>query len=308
MTIYLDCVVVNGPSVPLTGTVIADVITYGKIDGAILPPVLVDMLCMEPQGLAAVRSLKYIHFVGAPLSTKSGNLLKDFVHLVPSIGSTETGGYFTKISTKDDAAYTEWDYVEFQEHAGAHFRPYSNDLHELVFIKDPAYMIQPIFELYPKLSMYETKDLWMRHPMFPNHWKIIGRVDDYICFAHGEGLHAAKIEQSIAENPMIKAALIGAQGSPWPILLIETETDQDQWRQEQTEKFHSVLHRQIQEINSSLHEKVQLNTNHLIIAKQGKPFSRTEKGSIGRYQTLRLYEAEICSTYFQRKLINEGID
>lgn len=95
---------------------------HGRVDGALLVPALMDALCSEPDGLAALRSLRNIHYVGAPLGVETGLKLSSHVAIAPSIGSTEAGGYFTKIANPA-AAENDWDYVEFQHAAGVVLEP-----------------------------------------------------------------------------------------------------------------------------------------------------------------------------------------
>ncbi|KAJ5668962.1 hypothetical protein N7462_010032 [Penicillium macrosclerotiorum] len=292
MTTFLHMTAVLGPSTPPSPEVITNVLRYGNVKGALLPPILIDSLCLSPAGLQALRELKYIHFAGAPLSAKSGELLVPYTKVVPAIGSTETGGYFTACHDKADA----WDFVTFQKHAGAIFEPRVNNLHELVFIRDPSCSMQQIFTVYPDRDRFETNDLWIEHPDYKGLWKIIGRTDDYVCLSHGEGLHASLLEPEIKAHPSVKNALIGGQGRPQPVLLVELIGSAEQ--NGSPGDFIESLRPYIEKVNSSCHEAVQISLDKIIIASKEKPFIETIKGSVARLQTLALYEEEIAAHFF----------
>jgi hypothetical protein len=288
MTSFVHMTAVIGPPGPHPPDVLAEVLRYGDVDGALLPPALIDGLCLSETGLQALRDLKYIHYAGAPLSAKSGELLVPYVQVVPCIGSTEAGGYFTIIHDKSDA----WDYISFQKHAGAIFEKRIGDLHELVFVRDPDCAMQQIFSLYPHLDRFETKDLWVEHPTHKGLWKIIGRSDDYLCFSHGDGLHASLLEPEIMAHPNIKNALIGGNGKPGPVLLVELVESTDR------EALIVGLRPYIEKVNSRCHESVHIPLDRVVIASKEKPIIATIKGSVARLQTLDLYKDEIAA-FFQ---------
>ncbi|KAF7865939.1 hypothetical protein EAF04_006103 [Stromatinia cepivora] len=113
MTTFIHMVVVLGPSKLPSPETLIDILKFGRVDGALLVPAAIDALCRDPSGLAALRSLQYIHYAGAPLDINSGRKLSSDVRLIPCIGSTE-------------------DYIEFNTNAGAEFKPRPGNLYELV--------------------------------------------------------------------------------------------------------------------------------------------------------------------------------
>ncbi|KAB8223973.1 putative AMP-binding enzyme [Aspergillus novoparasiticus] len=289
MTGFVNMTSVIGPPAPPTPRLLIDIFRYGRIDGALLMPALIDQLCLLPEGIEALRELKYIHYAGAPLSAKSGNLLAPYTQVVPCVGSTEAGGYFTAIHQNKDA----WDYLSFQKHSGAEFQHRMNDLHELVFVRRPECAMQQIFQVYPDRESFGTDDLWIEHPVHKGLWKIIGRSDDYVYLAHGDGLHASLLEPEIIAHPSVKSAIIGGHGQISPVLLVElipgVELDDEALRESLTPY--------IEKVNVHCHDCVKLSSERLIFATKDKPFILTVKGSVARLQTLALYEGEIASLF-----------
>jgi acyl-coenzyme A synthetase/AMP-(fatty) acid ligase len=295
LTTFVHMTAVIGPSPPPSPEMVADIFRSGRVDGAVLPPALIDQLCLSSSGLAALRGLEYIHYVGAPLSVKTGEQLASHVKLVPGIGSTEAGGYFTKVL--EDSS--DWDYIAFQDHAGAVFEPRLDNLHELVFVRRPDCTMQQIFQVYPGRDRFETNDLWIEHPVRKGLWKIIGRSDDYVYLAHGDGLHASTMEPEIERHESVKAALIGGHGRPAPVLIVElvAGSQEDAESESGCRALIESLRPYIDKVNAHCHPCVELSPERVIFASKEKPFIRTTKGSVGRLQSLKLYEDEISALF-----------
>ena len=156
-------------------------------------------MCSSSQSLSALRSLLYLQYVGAPLGKSSGTLLSQYVHLAPSIGSTEAGGYSTEL--RDD--HEDWDCVSFQPHAGALFEHRHGTLRQSVFVRNAELIVQPIFLMYPEKSRFETSDLWIENPKRKDMRKIVGRTDDYIYLGSGDGLHVSSLELEIESHQLV---------------------------------------------------------------------------------------------------------
>ncbi|PQE08772.1 AMP-binding enzyme protein [Rutstroemia sp. NJR-2017a BVV2] len=292
MTTFVHAVVVLGPpSLPSPETLI-DILKFGRLDGALLVPSAIDTLCRDPSGLAALKSLQYIHYVGAPLGVNSGKKLASDVRVIPSIGSTEVGGYFTKLRHDTE----DWDYVEFNKNVGAEFEPRPGNLHELVFVRKSEWAaMQQIFFLYPDRDRFETNDLWMEHPTRKGLWKIVGRTDDYIPLSHGDGLYASTVEQEIERHDLVQAALVGGHGKPKPMLLIEIVPGKHD--EGLREEFIQSLLPYLEKVNAQCHKSVQLSPELVLLAQPEKPFVRTLKGSVARLPSLSLYEQETEGIY-----------
>jgi acyl-CoA synthetase (AMP-forming)/AMP-acid ligase II len=293
ITTYAHGTLVIGPPTPPSADTVVDIFKHGRVDSALLTPALIDEMCLNNRALSALRNLRMVSYGGAPLSRKSGDLLAPYVQLVPAIGSTEVGGYFTKFRRDDK----DWDYIEFQKHAGAVFEPRSGDLHELVFVRAPECKMQQIFLLYPDLDRFETKDLWVEHPTRKGLWKIVGRMDDYLPLSHGDGLYAASLEPEIEQHPKVKAALIGGHGRPLPVLLVELHDETEVASDAGHKAMIKSLQPYIDKVNEHCHDCVKLSPERLIFASGDKPFIRTVKGSVARMPSLELYKEQISALF-----------
>ena len=290
MTTYVHTTVVLGPSSAPTASTICAVLKHGKVQGAMLPPILIERLCEQPSGIETFRGLVYLQYVGASLNSQTGSLIAPLTRLVPSIGSTESGGYFVELQSQED-----WEYVSFQPHAGAKFECWHDQLHQLVFQKDPSCMMQSVFLVHPDTDRYETHDLWIEHPTRKGLWRMVGRTDDYIYLATGDGLHASTLESEIEKHELVKTALIGGHGRQKPVLLIELQRSDILDSEEAKRRLLDSLESCLSTVNKECHPSVQLSTKQVLFATQAKPFMRTVKGTVARILTLRLYEQEISS-------------
>ncbi|CEJ59944.1 hypothetical protein PMG11_08542 [Penicillium brasilianum] len=291
MTSFLESTIVIGPAVQPSANLVVDILQYGRVDGALMIPSLIEELCLTDTGLQSLRSLKCLLYTGAPLNTKAGEKLVSHVHIAPMAGSTEGGLFLTKLHDKKDA----WDYISFQAHASAELVPRFDKLHELVFVRRPGCLVPLVFQVKPDLERFETNDMLVEHPVHKGLWKFIGRGDDYVNFSHGDGMHASLIEAEIENHPAVKAALIGENGRPAPVLLVELVPNAV--ADNEKSRFTASLQPFIDNANVRCHDCVKLSLDRLILAQHEKPFVRNVKGGVVRMQTLALYKDEISAIF-----------
>ncbi|KAJ5156626.1 AMP-binding enzyme [Penicillium capsulatum] len=290
-TTFLRATLVLGPSTPPSPQTVADVLHYGRVKGAAITPALIEELCRTPVGFHALCQLDFICFVGAPLSAHTGNQLIPHVDILPRIGSTEAGPYPIVPHDKEDA----WDYARFHSKSGIVFEYRYDDMYEMIMERPPGEIMQMIWYTYPELDRFETKDLWVKHPVYEGFWKIVGRTDDYIPLSHADGLYAASLEPEIEAHPAVKAAVIGGHGRPAPVLVVEVYPDAVEGKS--AEEIVASLRPNIERANARCHACVQIAMERVILTQEGKPFARTSKGSVARKPSLDLYKDEIAALF-----------
>ena len=299
MTTFLNTVLLIGPAAtPPTAHTVDQILHYGNAEGAELPPSLIEDMCRDPTILKHLQGLKYLYYVGAPLSKLIGDQLAGSCCLHPGIGSTEAGPYFTKIRNDE-----YWEYYTFRPAMGVKFEHWANNLYEMVFYKDKSLeRWQQIFYLYPDLDRFHTKDLWSKHPSKEDLWAYAGRTDDVIILSHGESLQASFIEADIANDEHIRAAVVGGEGRMHPFLIIElAEEEVDLSPAEQSTKL-DQLWPQINKANRLCSEYVKLRRELIVCASAAKPLARSVKNTVLRRESLALYQAEIDALYAISKL------
>ena len=187
------------------------------VDGFVGPPFLLREICNNPENLETLKSMKFIHWGGAPLDQKTGDTLCEHVKMASAIGTTESGPYFLRMSEDPH----DWSYYYFRDGRGMELDPRSDSLAELVFRKNPEATWQQVFLRYPDLQEYRTKDLFEKHPSKPGLWRFVGRTDDMIILANGENLHGSNLEAIIMRSSSVRVALVGGDGRNRPFLILQ---------------------------------------------------------------------------------------
>lgn len=292
-TIWLGSTVVIGPSTkPPSPTISDQVLQYGNLDGFVAPPLLIKALCRDPASLQRLRNLKVIQWAGAPLEGAIGNLLKDHVQMSPAFGTTESGPYLTLIC--DDPE--DWEYYRFREGQGIKFEKQAENLFELVFEKSADARWQQIFLLHPELDRYPTKDLFKKHPTKEGLWLYSGRADDVVILSNGDGLQASALEEIIAKDPNIHAALVGGTGRAKPFVVVELSTP-DAATAQDLDTVVSNIWPAIEAANETCSEFARIPKQLVIIANSSKKLPRSGKGTVLRRETFELYKSEIDAAY-----------
>lgn len=286
-TVYFSSILVVGPATPgpASPQTARDVMRHGKVNGALMPPALIDGLCEEQSGINCLRGLKYLYFAGAPMNRKTAEKLIGHVPVKPAMGSTEAGAYFIQILDDED-----WEYYSFRPAMGVELRRVSANLFEPVFVRQPdVEKFQQVFQVYPDLYEFPTKDLFSPHPSKPDRWKYVGRTDDLVVFSHGESLYATVLEEILVAHLGV-SVLVGGQGRARPFALID-------WKKDPGSEYQIALNNALKAAGESCSDLVKLREEMVLIINPEKPFPRTVKGSIARRDTERLYEREIEHLY-----------
>ncbi|PVI01653.1 putative AMP-binding enzyme [Periconia macrospinosa] len=289
--IFTGGVVVIGPggTGPTTPSLAREVMIRGKVQGSVLPPVLIDALCASPEGLACLRAQDYIYFAGAPLSRDTAAKLNPHVPVKPAMGSTEAGAYFLRISGDED-----WEYYSFRPGMGMKLQPTSSgDLYEAVFVREKGLEAwQQVFKIYPELQEFRTKDLFSRHLSRPDAWKYVGRADDLIVFSHGEDLYATGVEEEIVKaHKDISGVFVGGQGRAKPFVIVD-------WENEKTDEERlAELLPIIEKANEKLSDLVKLSKDLVLFTRPEKRLVRTGKGSVSRIGNEEGFREEIDALY-----------
>jgi len=289
-TVYLAAVLVVGPATsgPASPQIAKEVMSYGKVECAMLPPALIDGLCKDDGGLDCLRSLKYLYFAGAPLARKSAERLVGHVTLKPAMGSTEAGAYFLQNTGDED-----WEFYSFRPAMGLEIRRVADDLYEPIFVRQPTLQRwQQVFYVYPQLEEFSTKDLFSPHPSKPGFWRYSGRMDDVIILSHGECLYATGLEEGLAGCPGVSAVLIGGQGRIRPFALVEWK-DGPPTDAESLKDWQDALGL----ANKSCSDLVKIRQEMVQFTLPGKDLVRTSKGSVMRRESEQLYAKEIELLY-----------
>lgn len=258
------------------------------LDSAFMTPLVLIDIANTPRVLDKIAKLKFVTSSGGPVPPPVGNIINPRVPIMQTMGMTE-GLVVPSVATHPD----EWAYYHFHPDCGYEMRPYSDTLFELVFVKRKELAAtQTIFLTFPELDIYETKDLYSRHPTFPELYKYETRKDDLVVFATGEKFNPAAAEFQLAHHPWLSAVYIAGQNRFQTAALLNPA--QDRLEASDLEIMQEVWPA-IETINKTLPAFAQLHRNFVRIVRT--PFPRTPKGTVARYGIDKLYNKELDDIY-----------
>jgi acyl-coenzyme A synthetase/AMP-(fatty) acid ligase len=289
--VFLQGIVVIGPAIRLpTPAVIAETLRYSKVQGLVALPSQLRGMVRQPKGFEILKGLNYIQWVGAALDEETGNKLSESVKLCPAMGSTECGPYF--LNTVDDAK--DWSYYSFQSGQGVHFVERADNLYELVFCKDSNAVWQQIFLFFPNLDVYETKDLFRKHPFKDELWAYVGRSDDVVVLSSGFNINAAAIEEKLIGHPDVQMAFVGGSGYDHSFAILElTAVASNNLEQKGAEAVLETVWPAVEEANSGLTDYTRLTKSFIVVTGSKKGLVKSPKGTVMRGPSVKAFEKEI---------------
>ncbi|KAJ5115010.1 Male sterility NAD-binding [Penicillium alfredii] len=301
--LFSGCILLLGyPRQPPSIAVLRRVLKLPEVDGALLPPSIIDELSQEPELLTEVSKLRWIFYGGGSIAKRTGDLVVTKTRLLNGIGSTEVGSF---IQYPTDPL--NWNYFHFHPSNGIRWRPISidsegqqGDEFELVLQRDDSCILyQGVFQNFPCLQEWATKDVFRKHPSIIGYWEYRYRLDDLIVFSTGKKMNPVPFETRLNGVPGIKAALVIGNKRSYPGLLLETDSSsQGECNSHFLQPPMKSIIKEVLEIeNFQSSRDAQVTAEAIIIATPDKPFVRTGKGSVHRNKTLTLYESEIDDLY-----------
>ena len=274
---------------------------HGKLQASLVAPSVLEDISQTPSYLKNLRNITAL-FGGGPLPKAAGDVIRGRTKLMSFYGSTEAMLLPTRMVDQED-----WEYTSLSPYAGAEFRHHSEDLHELVIVRQQDLeLYQGIFQTFPDLHEYSMHDLYSEHPTKPNLWRYRGRSDDVIVLVNGEKLNPVTMEQVIASHPEVRAALVVGQARFQTALLIEPA------RPDLSEEFKGKLIESvwplIEKANSEYPAHARLSKSLILFTTPAKPMSRAGKGTVQRAITLQQFAKEIDALYTASDPDEESLD
>ncbi|KAL1306213.1 hypothetical protein AAFC00_004309 [Neodothiora populina] len=284
-----DVVVLLGPARGPPSVELAEtVLDYGKPDGAVFPPFLIEAASQNPRAWAKLKTLDLIIYGGAPLSERIGHELAKTTNLWGAIGCTEGCGFPGLVLPSED-----WDYFRFHPFNGIEFEQQGDlNLYEMVIKKTPtSNHTHGIFRSFPDQDVYRIKDLYTRHPAKPDLYKYSGRTDDLVLLTGEVKLYAKAIEDAVRKHAYVKDVIVGGDKRIVPFMLVELDETHGEVSEDVIDDFWGY----IEGVNQRNAESAMIRQDLTIFTQ--KPFKMTPKGSVERRTTLEEHQATIDNLY-----------
>ncbi|KAF2237267.1 putative NRPS-like enzyme [Viridothelium virens] len=287
--LYFNVSNVFGPSLrPPSGALTIEIIQTLDVIGAYLPPVIVEQIFREPNGLSVLKRLHVLCYAGGPLSPDVGDELAKSITICQFYGSAEVGQVRQLVPEQED-----WSYLEFNPHNSLEFQPGDDDAFELVVFADETTKdFCALDHNVPGVNEWRTKDLFKPHPTKTGLWKFHGRKDDIIVLSSGEKLNPVPMEMILNGQDSVTGAILIGKGRHRPTLMVEPKlADEDPGT------FIEGIWSAIEKGNALFPSFGRVLHSHVIIAKPDKPFVRAGKGTVVRRLTEVAYADEIEAHY-----------
>ncbi|CZR57114.1 related to NRPS-like enzyme [Phialocephala subalpina] len=293
-SLLYDGVVVLGPSQAVQNSkIVNDIMAVMPCKAIALPPSLLEDMVKEYREEFEQNSGELLHvfYGGGPLAESTGNYLSRRVRDMCMIyGQTEIAMPPLLVPEPED-----WQYFHFHPtHSGIEMEPIHDeeDHFELILNRQsPNVWHQPVFENFPHLEQWRTKDLFKKHPTKPELWLFKGRKDDIIVLSNAEKFNPVSTEIVIQGHPAVKGALVVGTGRFQCALIIEPQAHAD------NEELLDQIWPIIEEANTQSPGHGQIDRQLVMISRAEKPFQRAGKGTVMRYLTTQNYAEEIDQLY-----------
>ncbi|KAI4125468.1 MAG: hypothetical protein LQ338_004226 [Usnochroma carphineum] len=286
---------------PLSSEVTDLIYQYGDVQSSCLPPAILEGLAKRPESLQRLQRMRYVITGGALLPKSFGDAVSAAgTEVYNMIASTESG-----MMQHLKVGQTEWEYMRFGPQSGVEFRPHSGGLHEMVIVRTQELEgRQAVFELFPHIDKYETKDLFSPHPdpAKSDFWLCRGRTDDILVLLNAEKLNPTMMEKIIESSPDVKSALVMGQDRFQTCLLIEPMYEGTVKSQEETQAFLDRVWPYVEQANRESPSHGKIVESLIFLTNPRKSMCRTAKGSVNRRQTTNLYVEEIDMLYKNHKV------
>ena len=306
--VFLGSTLVIGPSMaPPTPPLVTQILKESGAKGFVAMPSLLKALAQNPSSLDVLKDLKFIQWIGAALDKATGDKVSQITKLSAAMGTTECGPYF--LMTPEDPK--DWSSYIFLPGQGIEFQERGGGLYELVFRKlDKGQRSwQQVFDIYPQLEVYETKDLFMKNEEGKEgYWSYAGRADDMVVLSSSANLNAAAAEEKLMSHPSIQMALVGGNGRERAFAIIRlSEEARKEVGNGGREQALEVVWPAIESVNEGLSEYTRLEREYVIFAGEGGPqLVCGSKGTVLREPSVSQFSDQIEDLFREKKNLVGG--
>ncbi|EEQ29776.1 putative NRPS-like protein biosynthetic cluster [Microsporum canis] len=286
----IPCVIL--PDRPMSTGFLTSVINSIKPTAALFAPCILEDMSTSPEAMHALSTLKHVYYGGGPLASDIGNKICECTKLINFIGMTECG-FVLSMAPLDKE---DWSYFEWSSSFGIKMEPMADGRSEMVLYRHERPDLQPVFNTFPDLEEYHTKDVYSPHPTKPGLWKFHGRLDDVIVLSNGLKFNPVTMEKIIEGHPLVSRAVVVGLARFQTALLVEPNWNH--WDENNSEnKFIEEIWPTVREANSISPAYGRVMKNRVGLASRSKPFNTTPKGSTQRRLVSNSYKEEIDVIY-----------
>jgi acyl-CoA synthetase (AMP-forming)/AMP-acid ligase II len=179
-------------------------------------------------------------------------------------------------------------FVEGQPHVKPYLvlRPVDGEIHEAIVLD--GYKGKTVTNSNDPPKSFHTSDLFVPHPVLPDRWKFVGRLDDRITLLNGEKILPLPIEGRIRQHALVKEAVMFGMDRPVPGLLLFRSKNAEHLNDE---GFLNEVWPVVQEANSGAEGFSQISKEMVVVIGDDVDCPSTDKSSIKRARASSLAHA-----------------
>ncbi|KAJ8093219.1 putative NRPS-like protein biosynthetic cluster [Marasmius tenuissimus] len=268
-------------------------------DIIIAVPSFIEAWARHPVHVRWLAGCTAVLYGGGTLNREAGDdMTAQSVSILNLYGLTEVGTLSMILPAKLENNF-DWHYMRFSGLFKEHWRPYGDDLYELVILDGPL-CTPSVFNIeVDGVRAYATSDLFTPHPTKPGHWKIHGRVDDQINHSTEEKTNPVPLESLLGQDSRVTSAIMFGQGQFHAGVLVEPKPVYrfDPGDHVKLAQFRNDIWPSIERMNAHAPQHSRVFKEMIIVASPHKPFSYTAKNTPKRQATLRDYAEEVSAAY-----------
>ncbi|KAJ7153432.1 acetyl-CoA synthetase-like protein [Mycena crocata] len=266
----------------------------------LLPPSILEDIVdgeLRSEGLKLLKRAAIIIIGGAPLRKDVGDFLRHGgAPLQTLMGMTETGP-LSLIKLSKDAA--DWQYMELNDGYKYFFKALGSQgtAKEMIVLPKEN---TPCVINHRDPEGLATNDLWEQHPdREKSHlWKIMGRGDDVTVLSYSEKTDNKQLENLLCTSALINSAAVFGTGRLLNGVIICPTTPLASYDPASVSEYLDAVWPHITDkVNPIIPQHSVLIRPLVLVAMSTRPFILTDKQSLNRKLTLKLYVEEIDAAY-----------
>jgi acyl-coenzyme A synthetase/AMP-(fatty) acid ligase len=174
-------------------------IRHNSPDLLLAPAHVLDGLASDIKYIEEVsEKVSMISFGGGPLSKPTSDILTKHFRVFGMYGTSEIGTIH-KIIPSGPWDTRSWNSWKPHPKENMQFRHLQDDVYEVVIVRNNSLEEeQAVFQMFPKLKEYPTKDMFSPDPYREGFWSYRGRVDDLIKLSTGGTVNPSRYEEMVS--------------------------------------------------------------------------------------------------------------
>ena len=280
-------VVLGPPSRPFSSQDVKAIMDQMEIKIFFSSPGIIEHVASLPGGMENLSNLEYLMYTRGSLSPSVGDRLSQVVQIASFYSSIEARLAPFLMPERED-----WQWLEMHPAYRPDMEPDIDGPWELILRKsgDPTSdEMRGTFWTAQGVEEWQTKDLFLPHPVKPGLWKYYGRKDDVMVLSNGEKFNPVPSESIISGHSSLAGVLVVGDNRPQPAVLLEPRD---------VPQNPTTLAENIQPLIDEANSKV-AQQGHIFKATIVKPgsFLRAPKGTVVRKLTADKFRREIDHLY-----------